>query len=90
VHPDSLRKWFGWFVLIVGSFTLLDKSHAFTAVFDFATTSVVDLLVVIAFLVAIVIAVVVLVMRARRDKKENLPDEEEVVSDDPDLVEDPY
>ncbi len=90
VHPDALRKWFGWFVLIVGSFTLLDKSHAFTAIFDFATTSVVDLLVVIAFLIAIIIAVVVLVMRARKDKKDNLPDEIEEESDDPDLVEDPY
>ncbi|MBI1349694.1 MAG: TSUP family transporter [Actinomycetales bacterium] len=90
IHPDSLRTWFGWFVLIVGSFTLLDKSHAFTAIFDFARTSVLDLIVVIAFALALITAVVVLVMRSRKDKEEELPDEPEVVSDDPDLVEDPY
>lgn len=90
IHPDSLRKWFGWFVLIVGSFTLMDKSHAFTAIFDFATTSVLDLIVVLTFLAAIIIAIVVLVMRSRKDTTEGLPDEPENASDDPDLVEDPY
>ncbi len=90
IHPDRLRTSFGWFVLIVGSFTLLDKSHAFTAIFDFAATSVLDLVVVIVFFLALVTAVAVLVARARRDKEENLPDELETMSDDPDLVEDPY
>ena len=90
IHPDRLRKAFGWFVLIVGSFTLVDKSHAATAVYEFATTNVFDLVVVITFLTAIVVAVAVLVVRSRRDRKQDLPDEVEVESDDPDLVEDPY
>jgi uncharacterized membrane protein YfcA len=90
IDPERLRKAFGWFVLIVGTFTLLDKSHAFVAVLEFAQTSVLDLIVVITFFVALVVAVLLLVVRSRKAKEAeaNAPFVEEV--EDPRLTEDPY
>ena len=68
IHPDRLRKAFGWFVLIVGSFTLIDKSHALTIVGDYASESTPHLVIVVVGFVAVLGAAVLFTLSRRRSK----------------------
>jgi len=68
IHPDRLRKAFGWFVLIVGSFTLIDKSHALTIVGDYASESTAHLVIVVGGFIAVLGAAVLFTLSRRRSK----------------------
>lgn len=72
IDPDKLRKLFGWFVLVVGSFTLIDKSHAITTIGDYANDSTehMTIVVVIAFLVALAAAVAFTITKRRKDARQ--------------------
>lgn len=72
VDPDRLRKLFGWFVLIVGSFTLIDKSHAVTTIGDYASESTQHLIIVaiVIFLVALAAAVAFTITKRRKDAQQ--------------------
>ena len=72
IDPDKLRKLFGWFVLVVGSFTLIDKSHAVTTIGDYATESSEHMIIVviITFLLALGAAVAFTITKRRKDAKQ--------------------
>ena len=72
IDPDKLRKLFGWFVLIVGSFTLIDKSQALTTIGDYATESSEHMIIVVivVFLLALAAAVAFTITKRHRDAKD--------------------
>lgn len=72
IDPDKLRRLFGWFVLIVGSFTLIDKSHAVTTIGDYAGESSEHMIIVviITFLVALGAAVAFTLTKRRKGAKD--------------------